>query len=322
MIRPDRDDDSPPREPEASPRPQARRRFPPFAELVASPATSGLALLAFGATLLTWAYPDVDSLTMQGDVLHDAPWRPFTSALVHVDVLHLAFNLYWLLVLGVHVERENGSLRTFLGYAMIAAASSLTEQAFLRGGVGLSGIGYGVFAYGWVRSRSEPRWAALVDARTTQTFVVWFFFCIATTVSGVFGVANIAHGVGALVGALAGLSKQRRAAIGAMAASVVVAFVLDLRPVRDRVNFAGQPGLEAEAHGLELLGRGDAQGGVDELLRAVALSPGEARAHFNLGVALSRVARDGEACDEYQRAHDLDPGADYAAEAARACAVW
>lgn len=292
----------------------------PFAELVKFPATLGLAALAVGVTLASWSHPLLDVLAMRGDVLHDAPWTPFTTCLVHADVLHLWFNVYWLLALGVHVERENGSLATFLGYALAAVGSVLPEQALLNGGVGLSGVGYAVFAYGWARARTDPEWARVVDAGTTRAFVAWFFFCIVTTVAGFFPVANVAHGVGALLGALAGLARTDRRMLAALAAVWALAFVLDVQPVRDRVNLVGAPALEAEADGLAAIDRADSEAAVTSMRRAAALAPNDARVAFNLGVALSRSEEADEACAAFARSLELDPGADYARDAVAACA--
>jgi membrane associated rhomboid family serine protease len=277
-------------------------------------------LLAIAVTLASWAGLDPIGLAMEGDLLHDAPWRPFTSALLHVGALHLVFNVYWLLGIGVHVEREVGSVRAFVGYAIVAAASALAEQAIFRGGVGLSGVGYGVFAYGWARGRTDARWAAVVDPGTTRTFVIWFFFCIATTVSGVLGVANVAHGVGALVGGLMGLGHTKRWAIAAWLGVVVLAIGLDLRPVRDLVNLAGMPAYEAERDAEARLNAGDVNGSVEALARAVALGPGEWRARYNYGVSLWRAGRADEACDAFAQAVEIDPGADASRRALDDCA--
>jgi hypothetical protein len=210
-----------------------------------------------------------------------------------------------LLALGAPIEKENGSLRTLFGYLTVAFASSIAEQALFTGGVGLSGVGYGAFAYGYVRARSETTWAEIVDARTTQTFVGWFFFCIAATMANEWLIANVAHAVGALTGGLLALARERRWALGATLAVIAIAIVLDLRPVRERVNLSGAPAYEAETRGLALLESGDVRGAVREIARATSLSPRDARVRLNLGIALSRAGRARESCAEFRKSYAL-----------------
>lgn len=323
MIRPES-----PREPE--PREEARaatrsggrdpapRHIPRFLALAETPATSGLVLLAIFATLLGWTRPLLDQLAMQSDLLHDAPWRPLTATLLHVSPMHLAFNAYWLLALGTPIEKDVGTARTLLGYAVIGLASSAAEQALFSGGVGLSGIGYGVFAYGWVRARRDPAWRVVVDGATARAFGLWFFFCIATTVTGFFPVANVAHGVGALVGGLLAAARTDAWAKVALPLTLALALVLDVQPVRDRVNLAGAPALEAEREGLAAIDAGTPADAIAPLERAAALDPHEPRVLYNLGVARAR-ADAGGACDAYRAALAIDPDYPRAREAANAC---
>ena len=122
------------------------------------------------------------------------------SAPPHGDPLHLIFNLMWLWLFGTLVEEVYGHLRTLAILALLEAGDDRAEYAFFRGGIGLSGITYGLFGLLFVLSRKDRRFINAVDARTTQFAVGWFFLCIATTVAGVWRVANVAHGVGALIG--------------------------------------------------------------------------------------------------------------------------
>src|SRR5262245_17208824 len=56
-------------------------------------------------------------------ILDGAIWGLVTSVFVHMELWHLAFNLYWLWVLGSHLERAIGSVR-WLGFFLITAAVS------------------------------------------------------------------------------------------------------------------------------------------------------------------------------------------------------
>src|SRR5207253_2758605 len=140
-------------------------------------------------------------LTMDAKALGPEPWRLVTSMLPHVSLPHLVFNLYWLWVFGTFLEKSFGALR-FLGIVVLfAAGSSAAEWALEGSGVGLSGVGYGLFAM--LRAlRRRPEFVGVADKDTATLFTVWFFVCIVTTWIGVMNVANVAHGAGAAIGYL------------------------------------------------------------------------------------------------------------------------
>src|SRR5436309_2497422 len=106
------------------------------------------------------------------------------------------------LVVVVGWPRLLAGLRT--GCSSFFRTSGALEFGFSDGGVGLSGVGYGLFGLLWILSKRDHRFADAVDARTIQTFIIWFFVCIATTIMHVMQVANIAHGGGAALGILTG----------------------------------------------------------------------------------------------------------------------
>jgi membrane associated rhomboid family serine protease/Flp pilus assembly protein TadD len=294
-------------------------RLPTTAELLRRPATAGLAVLAIAVGIADAMGLDVAPLTMRGDALLEAPWTAITSVLVHVSFLHLAFNLYWLLAIGAHFERELGSVRAWLLYALWGIVASLAEHALFRGGVGLSGIGYGLVAYGLVRARTARfdrtsivpllAWDEVVDARTVMLFAAWFLFCIGTTITGVFPVGNVAHGVGAIAGGLSALAlAPGHRAVGLLGVVVVVALAvtIDVPLVRDRVNLSGMPALEAERRGLDAIEAGDYGWAIEELEHAVALGPDEGRRLHNLSVAYDRADRIEALCATYDRIAALD----------------
>lgn len=305
--------------PAAKPAAPAARRWPTAQELKAIPVTAGLAGIAIVVTVVYWMSP-MPTLVMQGDLLHDAPWRSITSSLLHVNLLHLWFNVYWTLVLGAYVEHERGRVATLIGYLVAAFASATAEQGLAHGGVGLSGVVYAMFGYGWARARSDATWAARIDQGLVRSFAGWFLFCIATTVAGMMPVANVAHGVGALVGALAGWAVTDRRALVGLAVAIVLSAVVDVGPVRERVNFTTEPALEAEQRGLAALTQERYREAIRELEHATELAPSEGRLWHNLGVARSHVEDDREAaCDAFRHASELDPGDASSARAAAEC---
>jgi len=80
-------------------------------------------------------------------VAHGEYWRLWSVTLLHVDFLHLGFNMYGLYLAGTIVERWYGSLRFLAFYLACAAAGSVASFVFGEGNlaVGASGAVFGLF---------------------------------------------------------------------------------------------------------------------------------------------------------------------------------
>jgi GlpG protein len=143
----------------------------------------------------------------QGEV-----WRLVTPVFLHVGgILHLVFNMLWLVQLGGQIEAQRGTWR-FALVVLLTASISCMAQAIapdwegnpileaLRGGPlfgGMSGVVYGLFGFVWMRSLFEPGSGFIMPQSTTIILVAWLFLCM----TGVVGnVANVAHLVGLIVG--------------------------------------------------------------------------------------------------------------------------
>lgn len=294
------------------------RETPPLTKLPAYPITAGVGLLATVVTLLTasgkW---ELARFEMSPRAFTGEPWRLVISALPHVldlgrlDVIHLPFNLTWLWIFGTLIEDVFGHVKTLALFLLLAAGSMAAEYALFRGGIGLSGVGYGLFALSWVLGKRDQRFAGAVDARTTRLFVGWFFFCIVATVTKMWAVANVAHGVGALLGALVGVAiapRQQGFRVAALASiGAVLAFSwAGATTLRPRVN------LSHDMHGSFQLGYQALQGGkfeeaIAHYRLAVATDPKSAAAWYNLGIAYESLHRDREAVDAYKHAYEIDP---------------
>ena len=200
------------------------RKAPDVLKFQHYPVVAGAALLATGVTLAWWGKADIAPLFENPMVRRGELWRLVTSMFPHVGLMHLAFNIYWLWVFGTLVEEIYGHAKTAALILLFGMASGAFEYGFTFGGVGLSGVGYGLFGLLWVLSRRDPRFHDAVDSRTTGLFVIWFFFCILLTESGAMSVGNVAHGTGAVLGVLVGLAitqPERRALLASTAALVV-----------------------------------------------------------------------------------------------------
>jgi predicted lipid-binding transport protein (Tim44 family) len=207
------------------------------------------------------------------------------------------------------VERVYGHLRAAGIFELLAFGSALAELALFDGGVGLSGVGYGLWGMLWVLERRDLRFAGAVDRRTSQTFVVWFFVCIGLTVTKVMPVANVAHGVGAVMGALLGwmasgnlITKVRA---GAALAAILILSVLGSTVFWRQVNLSGYAEAEIEQSGLNALERGDNAYGTKCLEMAVQMRNAPARAWYNLGIAYGRLGRAQESVAAFKHAAQM-----------------
>jgi membrane associated rhomboid family serine protease len=287
------------------------RRPPPLTALLRHQATAGTALLAIAATALKWSGKDIGVLTMDIRAFYGEPWRLVTSALPHVGAFHLAFNVYWLWVFGTLVESVLGSWRTAAMFVFLAAGSAAAEYAVFDGGVGLSGIGYGLFAFLWVAGRRDARFAGAIDRRTVELFVAWFFLCVFLTLTKTLPVANVAHLAGALLGALLAatvvLRGNRRLAAVAATASLVLSIGLAATVFRPATNFSDHRGNDAAWNGYQAL-QGDENARAARLLTcAVLMDPNQADWWFNLGIARHRLQQLPDALAAYEQAAMLAP---------------
>ncbi|NJE53825.1 rhomboid family intramembrane serine protease [Thermococcus sp. 21S9] len=90
------------------------------------------------ATLGQWNYA----------VLHlGAWWQPFTAMFVHVNIIHIFFNMYFLLVMGSQLERILGPKRVVMIYVVSGLAGNLLTLFLMPPNVvsaGASGALFGI----------------------------------------------------------------------------------------------------------------------------------------------------------------------------------
>lgn len=141
-------------------------------------------------------------------------WRLFTPALLHVNLLHIFFNMMWLLVLGKQMEPRLGAFRLILFMVLTGIFSNIAQ--YLMSGtnfIGFSGVICAMIAFIWVRQRKAP-WEGYHIQHATFVFIATFIFAMAflgfvsfsLEISGraplTAGIANTAHLAGALAGYL------------------------------------------------------------------------------------------------------------------------
>jgi membrane associated rhomboid family serine protease/TPR repeat protein len=264
------------------------RPIPKLTEVHHYPVVAGVALLAIGVTAAWWAKMDISPLFATGMIRRGQLWLLVTSILPHGGVLHLLFNVYWLWVFGTTIEDAYGHLKTAALILLFAAGSSALEFAFLDGGIGLSGVGYGLFGLLWILSLHGERFRDAIDRRTIEVFVVWFFICIGTTLTKIMPIANIAHGAGAVLGIVTGYAITRPTRRVAATAGVGVILLFSLWAAtfgRPRVNLSSRGGYDEAQWGYGALMSHRDQEAVRWFREAIVYKPNEPAFWFDLAIA-------------------------------------
>jgi membrane associated rhomboid family serine protease len=274
------------------------------------PVVAGTAALAIGITAAWWLKADISPFPMTAEIRRGQLWRLVTAAFPHIDLLHLAFNVYWLWVFGTIIEQVFGHAKTALLFLLFAAGSNAFDFAFARGGVGLSGVGYGLFGLLWILSRRDVRFRDSMDQRTVNLFIGWFFFCIITTVANIMPVANVAHGVGAVFGIFTDVAittpRYRLLTCSGTAAFILFGLwgaTLD-RPI---VNLSGKVGYEEGKWGYNALVTNRNEEAARWLRDATKLQPHSPELWFDLGIAYQRFGNSSGAKLAFKKAHHLKP---------------
>jgi len=180
---------------------------------VLTTSSKGLARLDIGDRTEVVSWLSFQSYVLEGgyyrwfarlpDLAHGQIWRLFTPSLLHFGLLHIVFNLWWLIDLGGKVEQRQPSWLLLL---LVLVLSGLSNSAqFLLGASpafgGMSGVVYGLFGYVWVRGRFDPASGYAVGTQN----VIWMLGFFALCWTGLLGpVANFAHAAGLGIGALWG----------------------------------------------------------------------------------------------------------------------
>jgi membrane associated rhomboid family serine protease len=226
-------------------------------------------------------------------------YRLLSCTLLHSSLFHLAFNIYWLWVFGSRIETSFGHFWTLGIYLLLALTSSAAQYALSTGGVGLSGIGYGLFAFLWTLSRWDRRFANAMDPQVSRLFVVWFVFCIVATKMELMNVGNIDHAAGAIMGLLLGFcvtlqqswkSAGIALAIGYVGACLVAAFVL--RPL---INLDVNIGKELADLGFRAKEADHFELAAEHYQKAIEADPNQADYYYMLGEVLGELNRNEEA---------------------------
>ncbi len=279
-------------------------RLPPsYSEFPRFPVIGGTSLLAIGVTIAYWGHGNVEPLFETPMIRQGEYWRLLTCMLLHGDIMHLLFNIYWFWVLGTVLEETFGHFRTALMVVMLGIGSAAFEFAFLEGGIGLSGVVYGLFGVIWVLGYHDPRFSDVIDKRTVQIFIGWFFLCIVLTAINVLPVANIAHGSGAILGILIGFASVDTPFRKLSFLALMIFFVFGLWGAtigRPHLNFSRSRG-QAEAYwAYGALSEGHYQESERWFKDLVVYRPKDAEYWYDLGIMQDRLMHTAGAVDSFE----------------------
>lgn len=135
-------------------------------------------------------------------------WRLWTPMLLHFGMLHIVFNMMWLLDLGSQIETRLGSVAFVLRVLVIELVSNVAQ--YLVAGPyfgGMSGVVFGLIGYIWIRGRRDPSCGLFLSRGEWIMSLIWFGLCF----TGALGpIANGGHAGGLVVGLLWGWWDSRR----------------------------------------------------------------------------------------------------------------
>lgn len=150
-------------------------------------------------------------------------WRLITPIFLHFGVFHILFNMIWLYQLGRVIEFRYGTFWYGLLVLAVAAGSNFAQGVVpgeLGGSVpfsngnfliapfgGMSGVVYGLFGFIWMKSTYDRSSGFRIPGSTVIFLLGYLFFCMTPFSEQLLGtaVANWCHGIGLVVGMVAGL---------------------------------------------------------------------------------------------------------------------
>ncbi len=139
-------------------------------------------------------------------------WRLVTPIFIHMNIMHIVFNMMWLASLGSMIEDRQskalmGRLVLFLAIGSNLVQWTITGSARFGG---MSGVVYGLIGYMWMRGKFDPSCGLRLDQQTVVMSVIWFVVCFTGWVGPI---ANGAHAGGLVMGMIWGWLASRRPSV-------------------------------------------------------------------------------------------------------------
>ena len=166
-------------------------------------------------------------------------WRLITGGFLHGGILHIAFNMYLLYLLGTMLEPGLGSVRFFALYftALLAGSFGALWAAPLAPTIGASGAIFGLMGVAVVEMRD--RGMSIHPLQNQIVGLIFINLILGFSASGISVGAHIAGLVGGVLAALAIQQVDRRLRAHRLAASLVVCLVISAISVALAIAVAG-----------------------------------------------------------------------------------
>jgi len=137
-------------------------------------------------------------------IRHGQVWRLVSPIFIHYGVMHLVFNMLWLLDLGSMIERRKGTWMLLALVLVSAIPSNVAQYVYAGTGAGgMSGVVYALFGYVWMKSRYQPHEQMHLNENTVLIMIGWLLICMTGWVGRI---ANTAHVAGLVIGVAAGIA--------------------------------------------------------------------------------------------------------------------
>lgn len=169
-----------------------------------------------------------EMLTPPADTIWEGRYHSlFTTVFIHGTLMHLGFNMLWLLRLGAILEQTLNPL-IWAAFFILSAVVGSCAELLVSGhtGIGASGVVYAMFGLMWAGREAVPAWRALATRDNLKWFLGWGILCVALTYLNIMPIANGAHAGGFVFGIAVGwliVTKRYRAlAAGALALLVAL----------------------------------------------------------------------------------------------------
>jgi GlpG protein len=143
------------------------------------------------------------------DISRGEVWRLVTPIFMHVNILHIFFNMWWLVDLGTMIEVRRGTLRLAILILISAAISNFGQYIWMERTdpgephlfEGMSGVIYALFGYIWMKGLYQPEHGLALHPNTITIMLLWLVLCMTGTIGPI---ANAAHFMGLVVGVACG----------------------------------------------------------------------------------------------------------------------
>lgn len=134
--------------------------------------------------------------------------RLITPIFLHFGLMHLAFNIIWLAMLGSIIELQRGSVHLLVLVLVCGAASNIVQYEW-SGSMyfgGMSGVIYALLGYLWIGHKLRPSSYSPLPNGIMLFMVGWLLFCMTGVLEVAVGiaVANAAHLSGLISGLVMG----------------------------------------------------------------------------------------------------------------------